>query len=178
MGNGSCPLFRRTAFEALGGFNAAHTPAEDLGIYLESARRFDVGVVADPLVGYRQRPEGLSSNGAAVYLATERILFELLPFEPRLHRDVRAHLAGVMAWQLVRAARQRRFAEAGRLLAMRPGLFALAIGPLSARLLNNLFSRSAAEFGRRVLNLPTQETFVVAGSSRRRDGPVSGANRI
>jgi len=171
MGNGSCPMFRRAAFEALGGFNAGHTPAEDLGIYLESARRFEVGVVADPLVGYRQRPDGLSSNGAAVYLATERILFDLLPFEPALRRDVRSHLAGVLAWQVVRAARQRQFGDAGRLLAMRPALLTRTLGPLGARVLGKVFSGAAAEFGRRVLNMPTQETFAIA---RRNADPASG----
>ena len=162
MGNGSCPLFRRAAFEALGGFNATHTPAEDLGIYLEAARRFEVGVVTDPLVGYRQQPDGLSSNGAAVYLATERILFELLPFEPGLRKDVRAHLAGVLAWQVVRAARHGRLGDAGRLLAMRPALLTRALGPLSVRLLDNLAS-GAPEFRRRIFNTPTRETFNFAG---------------
>ena len=169
MGNGSCPLFRRSAFEALGGFKAGHTPAEDLGLYLESALRFDVGVVAEPLVGYRQRPDGLSSNGTAVYLATERILFELLPFEPGLRGNVRAHLAGVLAWQVVRAAREGRFRDAARLLAMRPALLTRALGPLGVRLLDNLFS-GAPEFSRRVFNLPTQQTFTIAATGSARDG--------
>jgi glycosyltransferase involved in cell wall biosynthesis len=178
MGNGSCPMFRRAAFEALGGFNAAHTPAEDLGIYLEAARHFDVGVVTDPLVGYRQQPDGLSSNGAAVYLATERILFDLLPFEPGLSEDVRAHLAGVLAWQVVRAARCGRWSDAARLLAMRPALLARALGPLGVRLLDNL-SSGAPEFRRRLLNLPTRETFTIAtGSSQQDAGQASGPQPV
>jgi len=67
VGNGSALLIRKTVLEELGGFDSwlRHEGAEgceDLLLQLRIAARYRFGEVSEYLVGYRKRPDSMSSN--------------------------------------------------------------------------------------------------------------------
>lgn len=62
VASGSNPLVRRSALEAVGGFNPARVPSEDWDLWLRLAQRYPLALVPEPLVLYRQRPTSSSDN--------------------------------------------------------------------------------------------------------------------
>ena len=112
VGNGSTAMFSREAFEDVGGFDARYAPAEDLAICLAVAARYPVGVVPDPLVGYRIWDGSLSSNGLRVYRATKLLMSEAAIWHPSLAKVANLHTRGVLAWQIIRSMQMRKWAVA------------------------------------------------------------------
>jgi hypothetical protein len=135
IGNGSSPLFRKTAFDAVGGFSPRFSPAEDLAIYLATAELYDIGVVHEVLVGYRVSDNSLSSDGMAVYAATALLVQEYAPRYPKFRHLMILHLRGVMMWQITMALQRGEIATAVRLLRRDPGtlvsIFALYLPQLA-----------------------------------------------
>ena len=103
VGNGSSAMFSRTVFEKLGGFNHRYAPAEDLAICLAAAAYYRVGVIPDPLVGYRIWNGSLSSNGMRVYQATKLLIVDFSTANPTLAEAGKLHIRGVLAWQIIRS---------------------------------------------------------------------------
>ena len=69
--NASVPLFRASALRAVGGYatraeQGGGQGCEDWDLTLRIAERFQVGVVAQYLVGYREVPSGMSSGGTGM----------------------------------------------------------------------------------------------------------------
>jgi hypothetical protein len=127
IGNGSSPLFRKSAFDAVGGFSARFSPAEDLAIYLATAELYDIGVVNEVLVGYRVTANSLSADGMAVYAATAQLIQTYAPRYPDLRRQMTLHLRGVMMWQIAAALQRREMMTAVRLLRRNPGTIASVV---------------------------------------------------
>ncbi|MEX2400210.1 MAG: glycosyltransferase family 2 protein [Rhodothermales bacterium] len=70
-GNASVPLFRATTLKALGGYltraeQGGGQGFEDWDLSLRVSERFDVGVVPDHLVDYRQAPHCMSTNARSM----------------------------------------------------------------------------------------------------------------
>jgi glycosyltransferase involved in cell wall biosynthesis len=115
IGNGSSPLFRKAAFDSIGGFSDQLTVAEDLAIYLAMAERYEIGVVPHILVGYRLSDRSLSANGADVYSCTSQVMKTYSARYPSMVDAIRLHLRGVLMWQIVTALRRHRLRTALRL---------------------------------------------------------------
>ena len=69
IGNGSAPLIRKECFDVIGGYSdefmrCGATGCEDRDLYLRIAEKFDFAVVERVLIGYRQRPDNISSDAA------------------------------------------------------------------------------------------------------------------
>jgi glycosyltransferase involved in cell wall biosynthesis len=79
LGNASCTLLRRSAFDVVGGYDESLIRTEDWDLYLRLAERFNFAVVEEYLVGYRQNVRGASRNhllmaqGQARMLAKARV---------------------------------------------------------------------------------------------------------
>lgn len=72
IGNASAPLIRRSAIEAVGGFNCTYKVlqaqgCEDWDFYLKIAERYSFAVVPEFLVGYRQQPAAMSRNAYSMH---------------------------------------------------------------------------------------------------------------
>ncbi len=112
IGNGSSALFRKAAFDALGGFAAHLTHAEDLAIHLAAAERYRIGVVPQILVGYRMSARSLSSHEKAVYVCTSAVMAPYSSRYPRMRTTIVLHLRGVLMWQIIMAVRRLRIRTA------------------------------------------------------------------
>lgn len=77
LGNGSCTLIRRSAFEAVGGYDPRLTLTEDWDLYLRLAERYEFVPVRRFLVRYRQNPSGLSSDQESMAHGQARILSDI-----------------------------------------------------------------------------------------------------
>jgi hypothetical protein len=122
IGNGSSPLFRRAAFDSVGGFSDDLSHAEDLAIYLATAERYEIGLVPQILVGYRLSNDSLSANGADIYHYTYKVMTAYVLRYPAMAKAISLHLRGVLMWQIVMALRRRRPHAALRLLGQDYGL--------------------------------------------------------
>ncbi len=60
-------MFRREVFETCGGFDPALRTAEDLDFHLRIARRWQIGVIEEPLVEAMRGHEGGLSGGGTTY---------------------------------------------------------------------------------------------------------------
>jgi glycosyltransferase involved in cell wall biosynthesis len=139
IGNGSSPLFRRTAFESIGGFTGRLSHAEDLAIYLATAERYEIGVVPQILVGYRVSKDSLSSSGIDVYLQTSKVMKHYALRYPGMATAITLHLRGVLMWQIVMSLRHFRFGAALRLLRCDYGLIGTVVGVYVPELMLNLW---------------------------------------
>ena len=122
IGNGSAVICTREAMEAAGGFNEAFFKSgaqgcEDYAFYLAVARRLRVACVGRILVGYRQTPNNMSSDGhrmaRSLRLVHENLLADrpdLAPLLSAVENDLRLHFA-------IRMIGSGRAAEGLRLLA-------------------------------------------------------------
>jgi len=136
VGNGSSILVRKDVLEEVGGFDtrlreAGAEGCEDLLLQLRIAARYRFGEVPEYLVGYRRRPESMSSNAEQMIrsgaLAMRIALSECVDI-PNLSEDAILHRH---EWQRLRnAARQGQIAatlrQFWRQLAANPGLAATA----------------------------------------------------
>lgn len=116
VGNGSTPLFRRTAFEAAGGYDPALRGSEDFKFYFAVAERFAFALVPDYLTGYRERPGNLTSDPWPNLRDRDRVAAEIAArhpdFAPLLARGRRR----LLRFMLARAVRTRDFTTAAALV--------------------------------------------------------------
>jgi glycosyltransferase involved in cell wall biosynthesis len=159
IGNGSSPLFRKTAFDAVGGFSARFSPAEDLAIYLATAELYDIGVVNEVLVGYRVTANSLSSDGMAVYAATALLIQAYAPRYPKFRHLMTLHLRGVMMWQIAAALQRREIITAVKLLRHDPGTITSIVTLYLPQLVIGLWRGTLKDSWLSMLRRRRRETF-------------------
>jgi hypothetical protein len=57
-------MFRRSAYDAAGGYDAAAVPAEDHELWLRMAELVDIATIPEPLLRYRRSPSAISMRAA------------------------------------------------------------------------------------------------------------------
>jgi len=108
VGNGSSPLIRRSAFEAIGGYDASLRDrgaqgCEDLMIYMRIAEHYEFRVVPRHLTGYRVTHGNMSSNADRMLRSCELVLETFRPRYPQYEAEFRAHRRDMVYWLLARA---------------------------------------------------------------------------
>lgn len=89
IGNASVPLVRRDDLRAVGGYDARLRDrraggCEDWDIYLRLAERTRFAVVRDFVIGYRQTPESMSSDAAAMGRSYDLVMRALRRRRPEI----------------------------------------------------------------------------------------------
>jgi glycosyltransferase involved in cell wall biosynthesis len=108
VGNGSSPLIRREAFEAVGGYDTSLRArgaqgCEDLMIYLRIAERYEFRVVRQRLTGYRVTPQNMSSDALRMLRSCELTLAEFRGRHPQYAAEFAAHRRDMVYWLMARA---------------------------------------------------------------------------
>lgn len=124
VGNGSCALIRRSAFDVVGGYDPGLRAqgaqgCEDLMIYLSIAERFEFRVVARHLTGYRVTQGNMSSNALGMLRSCELTLAAFEPQYPEYATQFAAHKRDMVYWLVVRAMTTGPLANVPSLLAAR-----------------------------------------------------------
>jgi glycosyltransferase involved in cell wall biosynthesis len=89
VGNGSTPLFLKSAVVAAGGYDSALRSCgaegcEDALLQMQVCRHYKVAVVPEYLVGYRRRAAGMSSNAKAMTRSQLLVIARMLRAEREL----------------------------------------------------------------------------------------------
>jgi glycosyltransferase involved in cell wall biosynthesis len=84
LGNGSCTLIRRSAFESVGGYDRRVSPTEDWDLYLRLAERYEFEPVQRFLVQYRQGSRSASSDHESMAEGQGRMLQGMRRRDPRV----------------------------------------------------------------------------------------------
>lgn len=108
VGNGSCTLMRREAFEAVGGYDPSLRArgaqgCEDLMIYLRIAERYEFRVVRQHLTGYRVTAANMSSDALRMLRSCELTLDAFRGRYPQHAEAFAAHEREMAYWLLARA---------------------------------------------------------------------------
>jgi O-antigen/teichoic acid export membrane protein/glycosyltransferase involved in cell wall biosynthesis len=123
VGNASVPLFRRACIDVVGPYDPAFHAArgqgcEDWDLALRISEHFDVGVVPERLVGYRQVAGSMSDHAAAMIRSHELMLDKVVSRRPYVPppalRWSRGQLHGYLVMASLRTGAYRN--AAGRLL--------------------------------------------------------------
>ncbi|EHJ61938.1 glycosyl transferase family 2 [Novosphingobium pentaromativorans US6-1] len=143
IGNGSSALIRRSAFDRTGGYDTTLRArggqgCEDWKLYFEIAEHHHFGFVPEPLTGYRDLPDNMSSDVLQMLRSRDLCTEDLLPRHPELAKAFqsgRNRLSRLLFHRAIRLGRTKeviRLAEAiGR---YDPAFLAVVIAslPLSA----------------------------------------------
>jgi hypothetical protein len=92
-------MFRRSLFDALGGFARAFEPAEDYEILLRAARTNQSAHHSTVVAQYRRHIDNTSRKGALMLQATHRVMSSQYPFakqDPKLKKALRT---GEIYWR-------------------------------------------------------------------------------
>lgn len=122
VGNGSSPLMRREAFDAVGGYDPSLRArgaqgCEDLMIYLRIAEHRQVSVVRRHLTGYRVTRDNMSSNALRMLRSCELTLDTFRPHYPQYAQEFDDHRRDMLFWLLARALTTGPISNAAALLA-------------------------------------------------------------
>ena len=120
IGNGSSALIRRAAFDRTGGYDASLRArggqgCEDWKLYFEIAERHHFGVVPEPLTGYRDLPDNMSSDVLQMLRSRDLCTADLLSRHPELEKAFRAGRNRLSRLLFHRAIRRGRADEVARL---------------------------------------------------------------
>ncbi len=117
MGGIMAVMFRRSAFDSVGGFDPTLRSAEDYEFYLRLTRKYPVYCHDQPVAEYRRRSDSLSQNPAAMLQSTLSVLRAQRPFIKGNRLYESAYRTGVKYWQNCYGerliAQVRRHARAG-----------------------------------------------------------------
>ena len=150
IGNGSSALIAREAFDRTGGFDPTLRArggqgCEDWKLYFEIAERYHFGVVAEPLTGYRDLPENMSSDVLQMLRSRDLCTADLLPRHPELERAFRSGRNRLSRLLFHRAIRRGRIHEmaglAHSIMRYDPAFFALLAGALPVSAAKGLIGR-------------------------------------
>ncbi len=139
LGNGSNAMVRRSVLDTVGGFPTGLDGCEDLAFYLKVAERYHFAVVRRILLGYRQTPESMSSDGVKMIAAMEGVLAPYYLNYPQYIPDMEAAKDGLLDWLMLRALKARRRDRAmtlGKIMYQRQGIRLLRRAPLHAKALS------------------------------------------
>lgn len=108
VGNGSCTLMRRAAFERVGGYDPSLRArgaqgCEDLMIYLRVAEHYEFRVVRRHLTGYRVTRANMSSDAMRMLRSCELTLATFRDAYPEYAAEFDAHEREMAYWLLARA---------------------------------------------------------------------------
>lgn len=120
IGNGSSALIRRTAFEKTSGYDPTLRTrggqgCEDWKLYFEIAEHYTFGLVPEPLTGYRDLPDNMSSDVLQMLRSRDLCTVDLLPRHPELTRAFRSGRNRLSRLLFHRAIRLGRIDEVVRL---------------------------------------------------------------
>jgi glycosyltransferase involved in cell wall biosynthesis len=141
VGNGSSALIRRSAFEGTGGYDASLRQrggqgCEDWKLYFQIAEHHGFGLVPQPVTGYRDLPDNMSSDVLQMLRSRDLCTADLLPRHPELSKAFRSGRNRLSRLLLHRTIRLGRTGDAMRLASsiMRydPVWFALLAAALPA----------------------------------------------
>lgn len=121
VGNGSCTLMRREAFERVGGYDPSLRArdaqgCEDLMIYLRIAEHYEFRVVRRHLTGYRVTPVNMSSDAVRMLRSCELTLAAFRDAYPEYAEAFDAHERAMAYWLFARALTTGPWRNAVRLL--------------------------------------------------------------
>lgn len=124
VGNGSCALVRRAAFERAGGYDPSLRArggegCEDLMFYLRVAEHDEFRVVRQHLTGYRLTRRSLSSNALRMLRSCEMTFDAFRPHYPQYAAEFEAHLQEMVYWLVARALTTGPLSNAMMLLSRR-----------------------------------------------------------
>lgn len=120
IGNGSSALVRRTAFDRTGGYDPSlrgrgGQGCEDWKLYFEIAENCHFGLVPEPMTGYRDLPDNMSSDVLQMLRSRDLCTADLLPRHPELTKAFRAGRNRLGRLLFHRAIRRGRADEAMKL---------------------------------------------------------------
>lgn len=109
LGNGSGLMVRRSAYEAVGGFDSSLRQrraqgCEDWQIGLRFAERYKIKVAPHYLVGYRQHLASMSHDALQMVRSAELVLHEYKSRYPWFAPELRANVEEIKWWLAYRAA--------------------------------------------------------------------------
>jgi glycosyltransferase involved in cell wall biosynthesis len=117
LGNGSTPLIRRAAIEAIGGYDPELHVGEDWKFYIALAGECEFAVVPAYLTGYRFRPGSASTDVPSIEKAMEQVTDWISRKWPSLPGDwLVDRRASNDAYLAFLEIRERHFVRAARLL--------------------------------------------------------------
>lgn len=120
IGNGSSALIRRAAFNRTSGYDPslrarAGQGCEDWKLYFEIAEHHEFGVVPEPLTGYRDLPDNMSSDVLQMLRSRDLCTADLLPRHPELVKAFRSGRNRLSRLLFHRAIRRGQANEVARL---------------------------------------------------------------
>lgn len=121
VGHASSPLIRRQALIEVGGFDSGLRDAgihgcEDLLIYHRIARRYQFGLVADHLTGYRIASGRMSSDRPRMLRSREMVAQEMKLGHPESAEKVDRGTRAYLIFLIIEALASWNFRQAFRLL--------------------------------------------------------------
>lgn len=122
LGNGSCILVLKSAYEETGGYNErmfqlGAQGCEDYQFYLDVARRHPVACVERFLIGYRELPGNMSSNTSTMMRSLKMVHEGLVRDFPELATQLHQSQIDLQLHFAVRNLRNGKWLEGARLLA-------------------------------------------------------------
>ncbi|MBB4641619.1 glycosyltransferase family 2 protein [Rhizorhapis suberifaciens] len=120
IGNGSSALIRRTALAHTTGYDSSLRArggqgCEDWKLYFEIAERYSFGLVPQPLTGYRDLADNMSSDVLQMLRSRDLCTLDLLPRHPDLARAFRTGRNRLSRFLFHRAIRRGRIDEITKL---------------------------------------------------------------
>jgi len=117
LGNGSCAVVTRAAFDASGGYSDTHFAVgvqgcEDYQFYLDAARHCTFACVAEFLIGSRETPGNMSSNENQMLRSMAFVQADLLREFPEHRGKLRYVRNGLLIHIAMKALRARQFGKA------------------------------------------------------------------
>ena len=116
VGNGSAPLMTRAAVIEAGGYDERLRGCEDYKLFFRIAERHRFALVREFLVGYRDRPDSLSSDFDVMLDAHARCEAEFGSGHPQRVAALRRNRTRLMRFMASRSYRGGEWATAARLL--------------------------------------------------------------
>lgn len=120
IGNGSSALIRRSALSHTQGYDSSLRArggqgCEDWKLYFEIAERYRFGLVPEPLTGYRDLPDNMSSDVLQMLRSRDLCTLDLLPRHPELRRAFSTGRNRLSRFLFHRAIRRGRIDEITKL---------------------------------------------------------------
>ncbi|WOI54045.1 glycosyltransferase family 2 protein [Parvularcula sp. LCG005] len=109
VGNGSSALMRRAAMVEAGGYSfelrdQSAQGCEDYLLYFRIAEHYDLYVIPEPLLGYRELPQTMSGDVLQMIRSYHLVKDEVVNKYPAMHRQTMEGVTYLTAWLAAKAA--------------------------------------------------------------------------